>query len=50
MKRPPPLSIQLDFVYGFKSFDKRNTLFYAHIYHEEFSKYKKKKIYKKYII
>jgi len=32
MKRPPALSIELDFVYGFQSFDKRHTLYYAHIY------------------
>lgn len=32
MKRPPPISLELDFVYGFQAFDKRKTLHYAHIY------------------
>lgn len=32
MKRPPPLSITLDFVYGFQAYDKRKTLFYVHLY------------------
>ncbi|KAL4455920.1 hypothetical protein ABPG73_008674 [Tetrahymena malaccensis] len=35
MKRPPPLSLELDFVYGFQAFDKRKTLHYAHIYYDK---------------
>ncbi len=35
MKRPPSLSIELDFIYGFQAFDKRRTLHYAHIYSKE---------------
>jgi hypothetical protein len=31
-KRPPPLSIKMEFVYGFHSFEKRKTLHYATIY------------------
>ena len=29
-KRIPPLSLELHFVYGFQSSEKRSTLFYAH--------------------
>ena len=31
-KRPPPLSLQMDFVYGFECFERRQTLFYIHFY------------------
>jgi hypothetical protein len=31
-KRLPPLSVELDFVYGFQSYERRNTLAYVH-YH-----------------
>lgn len=31
-RRPPPLSVAVDFVYGFESYDKRSTLHYAHTY------------------
>lgn len=35
MKRPPPLSLELDFVYGMQAFDKRKTLHYAHIFYDK---------------
>ena len=30
VKRVPPISMDLHFVYGFQSFERRNTLFYAY--------------------
>ncbi len=32
LKRPPPISLQMDFVYGFECFSRRQTLFYIHFY------------------
>lgn len=40
-KRAPPLSLHLDFVYGFLAYDKRRTLYYVHMYSMQ---NKKKKI------
>ncbi|EGR29518.1 PH domain protein [Ichthyophthirius multifiliis] len=34
-KRPPQASLELDFIYGFQAFDKRRTLYYAHIYYDK---------------
>ena len=32
IKRIPPLSLKLQYIYGFQAFEKRRTLFYAHHY------------------
>lgn len=34
MKRAPPLSLSLDYIYGFLAYDKRRTLFYVHFYNK----------------
>lgn len=31
-RRPPPLSLHLDYVFGFQCFDQRNTVQYLHKY------------------
>ncbi|CAD8183513.1 unnamed protein product [Paramecium pentaurelia] len=35
MKRAPPLSLTLDYIYGFLAYDKRRTLFYVHFYNKQ---------------
>jgi len=32
-RRPPSVSIHLSYIYGFKSFDRRNSLRYVHLYY-----------------
>jgi hypothetical protein len=39
-RRAPPLSLRLDFVYGFLAYDKRRTLFYVHFYSNQSKKKK----------
>lgn len=36
-KRIPPISIELDYIYGYPGFDKRKSLMYVH-YHSSNSK------------
>lgn len=35
LKRPPGLSMEIDFIYGFECYQRRKTLFYVHQYDEK---------------
>ncbi|KAL4497254.1 hypothetical protein ABPG72_011189 [Tetrahymena utriculariae] len=43
MKRPPSISISLEYLFGFQAYDKRRTLCYVHIYYMGLPQNKKKK-------
>ncbi|EGR31153.1 hypothetical protein IMG5_116830 [Ichthyophthirius multifiliis] len=44
MKRAPPISIQLDYIYGFQAYDRRRSLYYTHIYYIDQPQDKKRKV------